>query len=144
MTDQEILAHTIWGEARGEEHEGMIAVACVIRTRVQHPRWWGANYHTVCTLHAQFSCWESQDPNFAKMLAVTSADPAYADALLIAAEIVSGRQPDVTNGADTYANLSDCHPSWADSSRITCVIGHHTFFRLELAAPQPSAPQTPI
>jgi spore germination cell wall hydrolase CwlJ-like protein len=117
----------------------MIAVACVIRTRVQHPRWWGANYHTVCMRPAQFSCWGSQDPNFAKLRAVTSADPAYADALLIAAEIASGRQPDITGGADTYADLADCHPSWADPTKITCVIGRHTFFRLELPAQETAA-----
>jgi spore germination cell wall hydrolase CwlJ-like protein len=135
MTEQEYLARTIWGEARGEGVAGMTAVACVIRNRVLHPRWWGSSYATVCLRPVQFSCWNSRDPNFAKLTSVTSADPDYASALLIAVQVASGRQADVTFGADTYANLDECAPAWADPGKITIVIGRHTFFRLELPPP---------
>ena len=135
MTEQEYLARTIWAEARGEGVAGMTAVACVGRNRVLHPRWWGSSYYTVCVRPAQFSCWNSRDPNYRQMLNVTSSDPQYAQALLIAGEVVAGRQPDVTMGADSYADLADCDPAWADPSKITVVIGRHTFFRLELPPP---------
>jgi N-acetylmuramoyl-L-alanine amidase len=135
MTDTETLARTLWGEARGEHHAGMVAVACVARNRANAPRWWGNSYQTVCLRHLQFSCWNSRDPNHAKLLAVTIADPAYADALAIAADVIAGRIADVTGGADTYADLAVCDPVWYDAGKITVVIGRHTFFRLELPAP---------
>ena len=134
MTNQEVLARTIWGEARGEGHAGMVAVACVVRNRVRNPRWWGETWPTVCWRHAQFSCWNSADPNFHEMRAVTEADPAYADALTIAAGIISGEIEDVTRNADAYADLAVCDPAWFDASKITVRIGRHTFFRLELRA----------
>ena len=49
MNDQEVLARTLWGEARGEGPEGMTAVACTIMNRVNidlhndnKPDWLGA------------------------------------------------------------------------------------------------------
>ena len=42
--DRDILARTLWGEARGEGLAGQIAVACTIRNRVEDGRaksWWG-------------------------------------------------------------------------------------------------------
>ena len=136
MTEQEVVARTIWGEARGEGREGMAAVACVVRNRAWHPRYWGHNFTEVCQRHAQFSCWNTADPNYEKMLAVTSSDPQYSTALIIAMETIAGRAPDVTHGADHYADLALDHPAWADPKKVTAVIGRHTFFRLELAAPE--------
>jgi len=42
--DRDILAHTLWGEARGEGLDGQIAVAWTIRNRVfdgKDKSWWG-------------------------------------------------------------------------------------------------------
>jgi hypothetical protein len=46
-TDRDILARTLWGEARGEGLAGEIAVAWTIRNRVfdGNPKsWWGEGY----------------------------------------------------------------------------------------------------
>lgn len=43
-TDRDILARTLWGEARGESLAGQIAVAWTIRNRVNEGKaasWWG-------------------------------------------------------------------------------------------------------
>ena len=37
----DLLARTVWGEARGECFRGKLAVAWVARNRAEHPRWWG-------------------------------------------------------------------------------------------------------
>lgn len=49
--DRDILARTLWGEARGEGLAGQIAVAWTIRNRVNEGRaksWWGEGYAGVC------------------------------------------------------------------------------------------------
>lgn len=84
----EILARTLWGEARGEGVIGMEAVAWVVlnrrtvarqeaRRQIQrfgHLRkryWWGDTILKICRKPYQFSCWNMDDPNMAKMLRVT-------------------------------------------------------------------------
>lgn len=140
MNHAEVLARTLWGEARGEGRRGMEAVACVILNRARNPRWWGNSIAAVCQQPAQFSCWNRGDPNRAPMLAVTASDERYALAQTVAAHALAGTLDDPTGGADHYANLAVASPRWADPRRRTITIGAHTFFRLELPAPPEPAP----
>ena len=86
--EADVLARTIWGEARGEGLEGMRAVANVILNRVKIAElkngfWWGSNIIQVCQKPYQFSCWNRSDPNFKKLQAVDEADIYFASALRI-------------------------------------------------------------
>ena len=38
LNTNDVLARTLWAEARGEGQAGMEAVACVILNRAAHPR----------------------------------------------------------------------------------------------------------
>ncbi|AZD06253.1 Cell wall hydrolase [Pseudomonas chlororaphis] len=65
--DRDLLARTLWGEARGEGLAGQIAVAWTIRNRVNDGKaksWWGEGYAGVCQAPYQFSCWNKNDPNY--------------------------------------------------------------------------------
>ena len=130
----DVLARTIWGEARGEPSGGMEAVASVILNRAAYPRWWGHDIVSVCLHPWQFSCWNADDPNRSQLMAVTEADPQFTEALNIAAAAVAGALPDTTNRADSYADLRVCHPKWAANNAPVAKIGNHTFFRLEIPA----------
>lgn len=57
------LAKTIYGEARGESIETMLAVGWVIRNRLQAKRY-GDTYKDVVLQPKQFSCWNEDDPNY--------------------------------------------------------------------------------
>ena len=57
------LAKTIYGEARGESIETMLAVGWVIRNRLQAGRY-GSTYKDVVLQPKQFSCWNESDPNY--------------------------------------------------------------------------------
>jgi spore germination cell wall hydrolase CwlJ-like protein len=135
----DMLARTLWGEARGEPEGGMEGVACVVLNRAHNPRWWGHDVISVCLHSYQFSCWNSDDPNRPKLVAVTEADPDFVRALAIAREALAGHLADITQGADSYADLRVCHPDWADTAERTCRIGNQTFFRVELHAPAAAA-----
>ena len=71
--DRDVLARTIWGEARGESSAGKVAVAWTIRNRVfdgKEKSWWGEGYAGVCQAPWQFSCWNKTDPNYPFLIAV--------------------------------------------------------------------------
>ncbi|HUO37637.1 MAG TPA: cell wall hydrolase [Mycobacterium sp.] len=138
----DVLARTVWGEARGEGQAGMEAVACVIRNRALNRRWWGNDIPSVCKHPFQFSCWNANDPNLPKLQSVGPSDPAFATALSVARTAATGQLPDPTAGADSYFADSIPAPSWASRAKFTRQIGHHRFYRVELPDPQgqPSAP----
>lgn len=130
----DVLARTLWGEARGETVRGIEAVAAVVVNRVRAarapggPRWWGVDIVSVCRAPFQFSCWNKNDPNRAKLLAVTEADPVFAICRRIAARAVSGALPDPTGGA-THYHARSILPRWAEGKPACAEIGRHLFYR---------------
>ncbi|MCD8498056.1 MAG: cell wall hydrolase [Alphaproteobacteria bacterium] len=133
--ETDVLARTLWGEARGEGDKGMEAVACVIMNRVRVAEekgryWWGNNIIQVCQKPYQFSCWNRSDPNFKKVQAVDSTDYYFASALRIARRVIGQCQMDITNGATHYHADSIAKPFWAKGQEPRAVIGHHIFYRI--------------
>ena len=119
--DRDILARTLWGEARGESLAGQIAVAWTIRNRVNDGKeksWWGEGYAGVCQKPYQFSCWNRNDPNFAYL---SGAKPIpfreFAQAQIAADQVMACKVPDPTGGATHYyACLLYTSPSPRDLS----------------------------
>lgn len=140
FSDLEILALTIYGEARGELLDGQMAIANVIFNRVDSGiTWWGTSVRAVCLMPYQFSCWLAGDPNRPKLLAVTGADAAYAGCMAIATEALYGTWPaDNTSGADSYLRTGTL-ARWARGLTPVAVIGHHSFF-ITMARPRPLPP----
>lgn len=130
----DVLARTLWGEARGEGATGMEAVASVILNRVEVARskggfWWGNNIIQVCQKPYQFSCWNKNDPNFKKLTSVTSDDMHFATALRIARRSLLGFVKDSTYGA-THYHTFNILPHWAKGQKPTTRIGRHIFYTL--------------
>lgn len=123
----DVLARTLWGEARGEGRDGMRGVASVICNRTSRPGWWGRSIAEVCLKPWQFSCWLESDPNRVKLLAVDGRDRAYATALSVATDALAGILPDYTFGA-THYHAVDCAPDWARGRTPCVVIGRHAFY----------------
>lgn len=130
----DVLARTLWGEARGEGERGMTAVACVVvnRARIAAERggfWWGRDIVEVCQKPQQFSCWNRADPNFKIIQTVDEADLYFATAVRIARRAVAGVLGDVTGGA-THYHANSITPYWAKEKRPVTVIGRHLFYKL--------------
>lgn len=130
----DVLARTIWGEARGEGALGMEAVASVVlnRTAIAQDRggyWWGNDIISVCQKPYQFSCWNRSDPNYRMLLDVTDKNIHFATCLRIARRAVAGVLQDVTSGATHYHEKSIL-PSWAKDQVPCAVIGNHIFYKL--------------
>ena len=132
FSDVEIVAKTIFGEARGEPDEGKQAVANVIKNRVDSRiLWWGTTFRSVCLAPRQFDCWDADDPNRAVIMSATSDDPVYARCLEIAASAIDDSLADNTNGSTSYYALSMRRPPpWADAMTQTVTIGSQVFFKV--------------
>jgi spore germination cell wall hydrolase CwlJ-like protein len=128
LSDQEIVAKTLFGEASNQGYEGQQAVANVIQNRVASPGWWGNDFRTVCLKPYQFSCWIVSDPNRARIMAASEADPIYAQCMSIAALAIAGQLIDITNGADSYL-VTGTPAKWSDGLVPVAVIGAHSFYK---------------
>lgn len=136
--DRDVLARTLWGEARGEGLPGIVAVAWSIRNRVDmdlhndgKPDWWGEGYTEVCKKPYQFSCWNKQDPNYQFLTGAKRIPPAEFLICRIAAEqVIGGQTPDPTGGATHYyATTMPKAPIWTAGAKQTLRLGHHIFFK---------------
>jgi N-acetylmuramoyl-L-alanine amidase len=129
-TDLDILARTIWGEARNQPWEGQLAVGSVVLNRVRRGGWWGATIAEVCHKPYQFSCYLASDPNAVLVARVSLAsDAAFRQCLAAAAAVVSGLVPDPTQGATHYHTKSLPTPRWAEGRTPTISIGAHRFYK---------------
>lgn len=130
-----VLGQTIYGEARGETHDGKVAVGWVIRNRAADARW-PDTIEKVCRQKAQFSCWNASDPNRERVIGVTVDDPAFRECLHVSIDVLSSKGQDPTKGANHYltkAMAERSPPKWYDASKITKTIGAHVFLKLCLA-----------
>lgn len=123
----DLLARTIWGEARGEGQTGMQAVANVIMNRVKKGGWYGATVQDVVLKKWQFSTWNEGDPNREKALSVTVADPNFWTSKKLAALAYNGQLDDITGGATNY-HAKSVLPSWSMKMTKTASIGNHIFY----------------
>ncbi len=130
LSEAEIVACTLWGEARNQGEEGLRAVACVIANRWRTVYRRQRSAQDVCLDPYQFSCWLKNDPNLPRMLAVArQPDATYRTALALADELLSRTLVDITRGArHYYATSLRQPPNWARGKYPCVVIGDHLFF----------------
>lgn len=132
--EADVLARTIFGEARGEPIEGMEAVASVVLNRVRIAQnkgryWWGNDIIRVCQKPYQFSCWNKSDPSYQRLINITDKNIYFATALRIARRAIIGALKDHTNGA-THYHADYVSPYWAKGEVPVKVIGRHIFYKL--------------
>ncbi|TCS61682.1 cell wall hydrolase [Varunaivibrio sulfuroxidans] len=128
----DILARTLYGEARGESLAGKEAIAAVVINRVARAKtrggyWWGDTIAEVCQKPWQFSCWNESDPNRRKILAVRSGNRIFDSCLRIARRAEAGLLRDETKGA-THYHACNINPPWARGKAASVEIGRHLFY----------------
>ena len=128
MDDVEVLAKTIYGEARGEPVEGQYAVGATVVNRLALHTWYGSTVTGVCLKPYQYSCWLKSDPNYQKLIVMEDTDPLLLPFINIAEEVINGTN-DPTNGATHYYAVSIPPPAWIANATFTVQIGHHRFYK---------------
>lgn len=143
LNDLDVLARTLYGEARGEGAKGMVLVANVIITRSQDRRW-PNSVADVCQQPWQFSCWNKNDPNLPKLLATDFSDKYFVQAYTEAAgvlydRLIKKKDKNPVTGCNHYMTGSlyrgSRPPSWIiqdDGALIPPDFEHgcHVFFKL--------------
>lgn len=136
----EVLGLTIIGEARGEPIEGQVAVASVIRNRMQSDIRKYKTIKDVCLEPHQFSCWNYGDKNFDFIMVIAEKmlnkepinDPYIKQCMLIAEGIISWSILDNTKGKLHYIEENlfiHKRPNWAKNVKPGQLkFGHHIFF----------------
>lgn len=144
LTPEQIVACTVWGEARGGSSRLKQGVGSVIQNRVAIQRTdWGLTPQAVCVAPRQFSCWmESGGPSnyHALMDLITNLQapgfvigPSYRECLAVAWQVTGRHLEDVTRGAHYYFAPAAMVPagrvpSWAEGKQPTAVIDTVEFF----------------
>jgi hypothetical protein len=144
--DEQVVAATLLGEARGEGRCGVYAVGCVLQQRSINRNISPAK---VCLQNDQFSCWKIGG----KRISLLEANKKYYNqggpimyARQLARNIVSGRQLDRTfvENADHFhakwvmkknkdgkiEKVLMKSPYWAEKENFTVIIGNHKFYKL--------------
>jgi len=133
LSNVQILSLCTYGEARGELRDGKIAVASVIKKRVELGGWFGKGYHGVILKPYQFSCFLTCDPNFPKLFDIADdfarsmqKSKILGECYDIARGIVDGSiEPNVIA---THYKTVNCYAKWADKMKKVATIGHHAFY----------------
>ena len=128
----DILARTIYGEARGESITGMEAISSVIINRVNFSKrkgryWWGNTIKEVCLKPWQFSCWNDSDPNSKLIKSVDTDDKIFAICKRISQRAVAGLIKDNTSNA-THYHTKSINPKWSIGKAPCAEIGSHLFY----------------
>ena len=141
-TDQEyfqklevdVLAKTIWGEARGQSIAVKDAIANVVLNRVkiaeQHGRyWWGNSIIAVCQKAYQFHCWTRTSPIYKEIVFSQPNNKEYMTCVDIAVDAIDREILDNTHGATHYHRVSE-DPYWAKGEKPTAIIDGFKFYKL--------------
>lgn len=123
--DIDILARTVYGEARGEPFDGMCAVAWTVINRTNKQSWFGKTIRDVCLKPWQYTCWHDQKD---KLLGVAETNKSFMRCKAAVLLVLSGGWADVTKGSTHYYADHIPEPKWAVGKKPVATIGHHRFF----------------
>jgi len=139
MHNQEIdiLARTIYGEARGEFHNksagisGLIAVGNVVLNRLSRGKRFGQTIKEVCLKEKQFSCWNTDDPNYLIISKEIIKDSVFDICQKVSENLMRHIWPDLTKNSDHYHHVGlDSKPYWTRGHTYQVQIGNHLFYKL--------------
>lgn len=123
-TDLLHLAKTIYGEARGESVETMLAVGWVIRNRLYSGHY-GGTYKDVVLQPKQFSCWNKNDPNY-KVIKGRIKGRYWEVCIGVAIVVMQSieKHNPVVEVRHYYDKSMDSNPpSWAEEGELMAVYG---------------------
>jgi hypothetical protein len=140
LADDEIMALTIWAEARGESAAGKIAVGTVILNRVEHRKWDGETIREVCLWPWQFSCFNEKDPNRARLAGMAKdfygflkSDAGLKDCYTVAHGLDRGIVPAaadiwISRACQYLTTAAKGRVDWWKGMRFIKKIGGHEFY----------------
>jgi N-acetylmuramoyl-L-alanine amidase len=139
LTEAQVATVTLYGEARSEPIEGMVAVANVLRNRVLK-QYRGVTYRDICLASHQFSCWNragggrNHEEVVSLVRKFAGKQPIVAPVVreltyLMHGVINDGWLRDTVKGACHYHVATMLpRPKWAQGVVPVCQRGSHVFY----------------
>ena len=121
LSELQVFAATLDGEAGNQGYEGQQAVANVIMQRVKMQWQRETTVRGVCLHPYQFSCW-LPGPDRDRIMASTNPQ-----CLEIAQLAIDGNLLNIVDEADSYC-VTGTNPYWAAKLVPVAVIGAHSFY----------------
>lgn len=123
-TTIDIVARTVYGEARNQDRTGQKAVAHVIFNRAAK-NYAGGLVAAVCLAPKQFSCWNNGDPNRKLIMGVGPDNKDFRQCMISVLEAMG--EPDFTFDS-THYHTAAVSPAWSRDKKPCYVHGDHLFF----------------
>lgn len=120
--DLNCIAINVYHEARGENFEGQVGLAYVLKNRVENKRRWGKDYCKAVYSKKQWSWTVDGRPDAIK------SKFHYGNALFVARLVYENRVDDPTNGAD-HVYSGKKAPWWAKQMQVTAKLGNQVFLK---------------
>jgi hypothetical protein len=140
--DIDTLARTLYGEAEANNAADAKAIAWVVVNRARHARW-PDSVAEVCLQPFQFSCWNANDPNRARILAARSS--WFQRCREIALGVLNGEIADPTSVSTHYYATFVKQPKWAKGKkpvyRVTHAKNHEHLFFNDIDTKPPTTPR---
>jgi N-acetylmuramoyl-L-alanine amidase len=139
LTDVQTVTLVLYGEARSEPIQGVLAVGNVLKHRVEAKSWFGQGWKGVALKPYQFSCLfpNGGKKNFDRVLALAQklasgeaiTDQKYLTCAWTARGILGGFLPDNVKACTHYhvAAMSP-RPEWAQKAVPVAQHGSHVFY----------------
>jgi N-acetylmuramoyl-L-alanine amidase len=130
LTDLDVLARTIFGEARGEPYEGKWGVGRTIVNRWRSKKWFGGeSIAEVCQRPFQYSCWNEGDPTRQRMVDASYDERVLRECMKAALDALNA-SPHLWFTNETFHYYADhiSVPKWAEGRTPAGQLGHHLFF----------------
>jgi|TARA_B100000085_G_scaffold7882_1_gene7075 spore germination cell wall hydrolase CwlJ-like protein len=133
--EQNIIAQTLLGEARGEGKAGMYAVACIVKRRVQLKSYPNTPAK-VCLEPSQFDYWTQRkrvkwdDQNRANVRRLMQTDTELVRYAKMLAININRVDLNYIKNADHYCTLKT-HNYWTKGRKPVATIGQHKFYKLK-------------
>ncbi len=128
--DIDLIARTVYGEARGERSlQALQAIAHVILNRTRDKNNWPSSIKEVILQKEQFSCWNEKDPNFYKIQSVSFNNKDFLRCYKATLDAFFAKT-DLIHGANHY-HAENVFPRWARQKNMIKVaqIQKHIFYR---------------
>lgn len=130
--DIDVLARTLYGEARAGRVRVKEAIAAVVMNRVRRAKerggyWWGSSVAEVCRRPWQFACWNPGSTARARLEALDAGNATFRSCLRITRRAIRGALKDPTAGATHYHDR-DANPHWARGRAPAAEIGGRAFY----------------
>lgn len=131
LTDIDILARTIFGEARGEPYEGKWGVGRTIVNRWKSGKWFAGKFIAdTAQMPWQYSCWNRGDPTRQRMVDAEWKEQSLRECMKAAMDAING--PPNLWFSDNICHYHADHirtPNWAEGKTSAGRLGSHLFFK---------------